>query len=336
MRRYSTIPLIITLLALASCSGQPAPSDTPDQSAEMLPTSIEATAIVVPETWAVVSFSTGGRITDLPFSAGDEVSRGRALARLDDEDARQAADIAKVKISEAEVNVRVAEHELDRVTTWTPNKNQVAAAEAAVANAEAAVAQAQSQYDRVAWVPHVSGMPQSLQLEQATNSFNQAKANLDYLYSNRPDVKRAADQLDLANLSLQEARLNLEVARAALDKMVVTAPFDGTINRVFVHEDEFVAPGTPIMIIGDLSTLRIETTDLNENDVVNIAIGDKVTVTFEALPGVEVEGTVTEIGTRAEEGVGVNFTITVEVDEMPEAIRWGMTAYVSFPSKDGE
>jgi multidrug resistance efflux pump len=333
MRRYSYFPLAITLLALVSCTGQTTPSGESTESAETSPTTIEATGIVVPETWAVVSFSTGGRIVDLPLSAGDKVERGSTLARLDDEDVRRAADIARVKASEAEVNVSVAQHELDRVVTWSPNKNQVAAAESAVANAEAAVSQAQSNYDRVAWEPHVSGMPQSLQLQQATNSYNQAKSNLDYLYSNRPDVKRAADQLDLSKLSLQEAQLNLQAAQAALDKMVVNAPFDGTINRVYVHEEEVVGAGTPIMIIGDLSTLRIETTDLNENDVVSIAIGDKVMVTFEALPGVEIEGTVTEMGTRAEEGVGVNFTVTVEVDEMPEVIRWGMTAYVSFPSK---
>lgn len=333
MRRYSTMILIVMLLAMASCNGQPTSSSTPTEAVQAPPPSIEATGVVVPEKWAVVSFLAGGRLVDLPVGAGEKVSRGRTLARLDGEDARRAEDIAKIKISEAEVNVRVAQHELDKVVTWSPNKSQVAAAEAAVANAEAGLDQAQYQYDRVAWVPHVSGMPQSLQLEQATNSFNQAQSNLDYIYSNRPDVKRAADQFDLASLTLQEAQLNLEAARAALDKMVVTAPFNGTINRVFVHENEFVAPGTPILIIGDLSTLRVQTTDLNENDVVNIAIGDKVVVTFEALPGVEIEGTVTEIGTRAEEGVGVNFTVTVEVDEMPEGVRWGMTAYVSFPSK---
>jgi multidrug resistance efflux pump len=288
---------------------------------------------VVPEKWAVVSFSTGGRIVSLPVKAGDKVSDGSTLAQLDGEDANRAAEIAQVKVSQASVSLGVAQHQLDKDLGWSPNKNQLAAAEAAVANAEAAVEQAQANYDRVAWVPHVSGMPQSLQLEQATNSYNQATANLNYIYSNSPDTRRATDQVELANLSLQEAKLNLEAAQATLDKMVITAPFDGTINRILIHEEEVVAPGAPIMIMGDLSTLHIETTDLNENDVVNIVIGDKVTVTFEALPGVEVEGMVTEIGTRSEEGVGVNFTITVEVDEMPDAIRWGMTAYVSFPSK---
>lgn len=335
MRRYGNFSPVMMLLALilVGCNGQETPSDAPTQSPETTSSAIEATAIVVPEKWALISFSVGGRVAVLPVSAGDKVPRKSTLARLDSEDANRAAEIAKVKVTQAEVNLSVAQHQLDKDLTWSPNKNQVAAAEAAVANAEAAVGQAQSEYDRVAWVPHVSGMPQSLQLEQATNSYNQAQANLNYLYSNSPDVKRSADQVDLAELSLQEARLSLDTAQASLDKMVLTAPFAGTVNRVLVREDEVVAAGTPIMIIGDLSTLHIETTDLNENDVVNIAIGDTVTVTFEALPGVEVEGTVTEIGTRSEEGVGVNFTVTIEVAEMPEAIRWGMTAYVSFPPK---
>lgn len=332
MQRYGYFVLMIMLLALVGCSGQATPEGTPTESVAMSSSTIEATGIVVPKKWVTISFTMGGRIVALPFSAGDNVINGQALARLDGEDANRALNIAQVKVSQAEVNVAVAQHELDRVMTWSPNKSQVAAAEAAVANAEAALNQAQSEYDRVAWVPHVSGLPQSLQLEQATNSYNQAKANLNYVYSNRPDIKRAADQLDLADLSLKEANLNMRAAQAVLDKLVVSTPFDGTINRVFVHEDEVVGAGTPLMIIGDLSALHIETTDLNENDVVNISIGDKVKVTFEALPGVEVEGTVTKIGTRSEEGVGVNYTVTVDVDNMPEAIRWGMTAYVSFPS----
>lgn len=335
MRRYGyfLLPTVLLALMLVGCGGQTTPSGTPTETAETSSSSIEATAVVVPETWTMISFSVGGRIVSLPVKAGDKVSRDSLLAGLDSEDVARAADIAKVKVSEAEVSLSVAQHQLDKDVSWSPNKNQLAAAQAAVANAQASVSQAQANYDRVAWVPHVSGMPQSLQLEQATNGYNQAKANLDYLYSNRPDVKRSADQVDLATLSLQEAKLNQDAAQAALDKMTLTAPFDGTINRVLVHENEVVAPGTPIIMMGDLSSLHIETTDLNENDVVNIAIGDKVTVTFEALPGVKVDGTVTKIGTRSEEGVGVNYTVTVEVDKMPETIRWGMTAYVSFPSK---
>ncbi|MBN1313381.1 MAG: efflux RND transporter periplasmic adaptor subunit [Anaerolineae bacterium] len=323
----------LTALMLISCGGQISSSDVTTEPVNIPSLSIEATGIVVPETWTTISFSTGGRIVEVTVSDGEKVLRNLALARLDNQDAKRAVDLAQVQVSEAEVNVRLAENELERVVTWSPDANRVAAAEASLANAEAALEQAQSNYDKVAWLPGASASPQSLQLEQTTNSYDVAKSNLDYLYSNRPDVKKAADHLELSNLTLKEAQLNLEIAQAAFEKTVLQAPFTGTIGEVFVREDQVITAGTPIMTIADLSTLCIETTDLNENDVINIEIGDKVAVTFEALPNVEVEGTVTEIGVKAEEGVGVNYTVTVDLSEMPEAIRWGMTAYVNFSIK---
>ena len=335
MQNYRRFLLVgsLLVLALAGCTGQPASPDTTAEPVDTSPPSIEATGIVVPETWTTISFSSGGTVTNLPISSGDKVFANRILAHLDDEDATRAVTLAQIKVSQAEVNVKLAEDELNKVVTWSPDKNRVAAAEASLGNAEAALEQAQSNYDKVAWTPSVSASPQSLQLEQATNSYDVAKSNLDYLYSNRPDTKKAADQLELTKLTLQESQLNLQIAQAALDKMILKAPFAGIIGQVFVREKQVVSPGTPIMTIADLSTLRIETTDLNENDVVNIDVGDKVTVTFEALPSVETKGTVTEIGVKAEEGVGVNYTVTIELSDMPKAIRWGMTAYVTFPTK---
>jgi multidrug efflux pump subunit AcrA (membrane-fusion protein) len=74
--------------------------------------------------------------------------------------------------------------------------------------------------------------------------------------------------------------------------------------------------------------LRVETTDLNEIDVAGIAEGASVNISFDALPGEEVPGTVTRIAPKASEGSGVNFTVIIEMDEIPEGIRWGMTAFV--------
>ncbi|MBN1430794.1 MAG: efflux RND transporter periplasmic adaptor subunit [Anaerolineae bacterium] len=331
--RHSLWGIGVLALMLIGCAGQQASPGATAESAYRSPSSIEATGIVVPEKWTTISSSVGGTVIEVPVSDGDQILRNRILVYLDDDDARRAVDLAQIQVSEAEVSVRLAENELNRVVTWSPNKNQVAAAEASVNNAEAALEQAQSNFDKVAWVPGASASPQSLQLEQATNSYDVAKSNLDYLYSNRPDVKKAADQLELTELTLKEAELNQEIAEANLDKMIVRSPFEGTIGQVLIREKQVITPGMPIMTIADLATLRVETTDLNENDVVNVAVGDVVTVTFEALPGVEVEGTVIKIGVKAEEGVGVNYTVTVELSKIPEAIRWGMTAYVNFPLK---
>ncbi|MBN1313718.1 MAG: efflux RND transporter periplasmic adaptor subunit [Anaerolineae bacterium] len=335
MRYYKSLLLIIGLLALtlAGCSGAATPTATEEPMAA-IPQSIKATGIVVPETWAKVSFSSTGKLVELPVDVGDEVRQGSALARLEDIDLAQSVKVAELQVAEAQVNLDIAQKELDKVVKWAPNSHSVASAEAALANAEASAEAAQAAYDEVAWLPGVSASPQSLQLEQATNNVNVAQSNLDYLYSNRPDTKRAADNLELANLAMQKAELNKEIAEEALKKAALRAPFGGTVNEMYVHEGEVVSAGTPVMLIADLSTLHVETTDLNENDVVNVSVGDTVLVTFEALPDLELEGTVTEIALKSTEGIGVNYTISIELDDIPADIRWGMTAYVEIPLEE--
>jgi multidrug resistance efflux pump len=74
--------------------------------------------------------------------------------------------------------------------------------------------------------------------------------------------------------------------------------------------------------------MLVETTDLNEIDVARVKVGDKAIVTFDALPDVVVSGVVTRIAPKASEGSGVNYTVTVELDQIPIESRWGMTAFV--------
>jgi hypothetical protein len=84
----------------------------------------------------------------------------------------------------------------------------------------------------------------------------------------------------------------------------------------------------PVIVIGNLSELQVETTDLNEIDVARISMGAAATITFDALPDVVVEGTVARIATRATAGTGVNYTVVIALDEIPEGLLWDMTAFV--------
>jgi multidrug efflux pump subunit AcrA (membrane-fusion protein) len=67
---------------------------------------------------------------------------------------------------------------------------------------------------------------------------------------------------------------------------------------------------------------------LNEIDVARIKVGDTALVTFDALPGVSLTGKVSRIAPKAAEGAGVNYTVWVDLAEIPENLRWGMTAFV--------
>lgn len=138
----------------------------------------------------------------------------------------------------------------------------------------------------------------------------------------------AQDELELAQARLSNAEAQLATAEAALEHMEIRAPFAGTISDLFIRIGEWVSPGMPIVVLADLELLQVETTDLNELDVARIEVGDPATVTFDALPEVEVQGTVTRIAPKADEGSGVNYTVVIELSELPETLRWSMTAFV--------
>ncbi len=130
-----------------------------------------------------------------------------------------------------------------------------------------------------------------------------------------------------ANVALAEAAL--EAARARLAPHDVSAPFDGTVGAVHVRTGEFVAAGQPLVTLGDLTTLRVETADLDEVDVARVEVGQPATVAFDALPEMVFTGRVVQVAPMASSGGGgVNYTVVIELDQIAPIIRWGMTAFV--------
>ena len=89
-----------------------------------------------------------------------------------------------------------------------------------------------------------------------------------------------------------------------------------------------------MLVTADLADLQVETTDLNEIDAARVKVGNPVVVTFDALPGVEVKGTVKSIAPKASEGSGVNYTAIVVLEELPTLLRWGMTAFLDIEVGD--
>jgi HlyD family secretion protein len=135
------------------------------------------------------------------------------------------------------------------------------------------------------------------------------------------------DALALAQARLKNADAQVEGAKAALDDLSLVAPFAGTVSSVDVRPDEWVSPGVPVVVIGDLAGLRVETTDLNEIDVASVDIDAPVSVTFDALADTVVNGRVLSISPKSGEGSGVNYTVVITLDEIPAKLRWGMTAF---------
>jgi len=190
--------------------------------------------------------------------------------------------------------------------------------------ADEALAATQVQVDALKAGPYYQVRVANAGVSAAEAQQNVAQAQLDLLQAGA-----TAEEIAVSQAAVAQAEAALETARVALERCQVHAPFAGTVGAVNVRAGELVAPGQPLITLGDLTTLRVETTDLGEIDVARVAVGQQATSTFDALPERVFAGRVTRISPMAEPGAGgVNYTVVVVLDEADPVIRWGMTAFV--------
>lgn len=166
---------------------------------------------------------------------------------------------------------------------------------------------------------------------RAEAAVDRAQIQVDQLPDDASPAQResAAAELRLAEADLLVARSALAEAEIELAQTELRAPFAGTVAWIGVAVGEQAVADQPVVSIGDLSEWFIQTTDLSELDVVRVAVGDRAEITFEALPGVTVGGTVDRIQVRgdAEQG-GVRFDVFVRPDVHRPELRWNMSARV--------
>ena len=101
-----------------------------------------------------------------------------------------------------------------------------------------------------------------------------------------------------------------------------------------VKAGEFVAAGAPVLRLADTANWQVETTDLTELNIVNTLEGDAVSVTFDAIPGLELAGKVARIKGYGENKQGdIVYTLVIALDRQDARLRWNMTAKVSIEPK---
>ncbi|MBN1452468.1 MAG: efflux RND transporter periplasmic adaptor subunit [Anaerolineales bacterium] len=139
-------------------------------------------------------------------------------------------------------------------------------------------------------------------------------------------VSPPAEKILAADSRVEQSRFALEVAKASLAQGTLLAPFDGTIVEVNISPGEYVQPAQVVIVLVNLENLQIETTDLSELDVAAVKIGQPATVYVEAL-NEEFPGQVTAISPVSNTiGGDVVFKVTIQLDEQPKALLWGMSA----------
>lgn len=223
--------------------------------------------------------------------------RLKKMAELDDDDPAKAS--VKAQLEQARIDLQNLQDLLDYYKD-TPDANDIAITEANLSVAKANLEQAQRDYDRVKDGPS----QESLAALQA-----------------------AADQAQAA----------VDQAQWAYDQLVLKAPYDGTFVRCDLTVGQFITVGQQAALVADFSSWRIETDDLDENDVTRIDISQPVTITADALAGVTFTGTVDSISEYYTDDNGdVLYTVKIKLDDPNQQLRWGMTMEVEFVPLPGQ
>ncbi len=302
-------------------------------------------------------------------SAQAQLARVRAGARPQEIAAAEAAaQRAEAGVIAAQAAVERAQAELQRLKAGA-REEEIRAARGQLEQAAAAVRQAQAAYDLIAGEPNVAARPEALALERATQAYEIAQAQYDQIVRGaRPeeiaiaeaqvkaaqaelaaaqaaaaeayaqvDLLRAgarAEDVAVAEAAVAQAQAAVEQAQVAWERARLIAPYDGTVGAVWVRVGETVTPGQPALAIGDLSALRIEITDLRETDVARVEQGQRVEVTFDALPNQTFQGVIARISPMAREEKGSsNYTAIVTLEKVDPRLRWGMTAFVNIEAR---
>jgi len=240
-----------------------------------------------------------------------------------------------------------------------PSGSSVAQAEANLRNAEAKLQQAQASYDTVSWRSDIGRLPQSLELEQATNSYDVALAAYDaaiegpsadqiQLASADSQLAQAEAQLaallegssatrvSIAEAQVEQARISLEEARENLAKASLLAPFDGVVTAVHVAEGELAA-GLAAELV-DTKSLEV-VLNVDEVDIGELAVGQPAIITLETWPGEEIQGEVVSIAPKSSEGMGaiVSYEVRLSLGDTELPVLIGMTANADLitSAKDG-
>ncbi len=300
-----------------------APKPTPTEIVALsdLDTIVSASGTLLPAKRANLAFKTVGQVTQVAVKQGDRVKKGDVLVKLETTD-------LDANVAAAQAGVDAAKAALTKIRAGA-TKEDVEIVKANLDRAASALKDAQAAYDRVAGDPWVGMLPQARQLEAATQDYRTALARYNQVLKGA-----TAEDIKVTETNVSAAEARLAQAKSALAATTLTAPFDGTLVTVNVREGEFVAMGVPLIVIGDLTTLQLETDDLSETNIARVGIGQPVKVTFEAMPGRIFNGKVTQIApiATAKSG-GTNFAVTVVLDGLVPELRWGMTGHVEINTK---
>lgn len=335
-------------------------------SRQTLSESISATGTVESAKSKTISANVNGlEIQSVKVKAGDKVTKGQTILTFDQSDLKENLTDAEENLSEVKSqnaqNISSAQTALsDARSNYAYEKakadKNVKQTKAAVSDSKKMIASLKKQIEKAGTQEKVA-LQESLtkaqeSLKQAQESYENAKASRESSNrQNQSQITQAKSSLEntksTAEKNLKEAKKQKEQAKEALSDAKVTAPMDGVVTVLNVEEGDTYTGGA-LMQIDDISSFTVTTT-VDEYDISNVEVGQKVVILTEATDEQEINGEITFVApstsssnmenassgmenSSSTEGYEVKINITDVVDNL----RMGLTAKCSIILKQAE
>jgi HlyD family secretion protein len=174
-------------------------------------------------------------------------------------------------------------------------------------------------------------------LQKARITFDQIKSLYDKNLESSYNLENARADLQIYTSGVDQAKASLQEAQDRLAKTEIYSPMDGTITVLNKELGEMVSEAMfredVIMVVADLSQMEAQV-EVDENDIVDVEIGDPVKIEIDAFPDTTFRGEVAEISHSATtRGYGTqeevtNFIVNVAVLDDIQRLRPGMSSTV--------
>jgi len=230
---------------------------------------------------------------------GDVVRRHTILARVRESDYRERVGQAKAQIDEAQASEELAK--------------------AQIAEAQASLEQAKLDFERA------TNLFASQSLTKP--DFDASKARFETIQARFAGAKA---QLGQVHAKEKEARAQLATVEIALQDCALAAPIDGVILKRNIEVGTLVGTGTPAFILADTSMIKVV---FGVPDVIlqNLKLGSSLTISTEAIRGVQFQGRISRISPSADPKSRV-FDIEIHVPNPRQQLKVGMIAALELPT----
>jgi HlyD family secretion protein len=282
---------------------------------------VTASGEVRPIRYIKLTSEVPGRIEEIYVNAGDQVTQGKPLVRVDptqlqsSQEAQWAAaqqainDIqsARSAVATAQQGLIVAE------SSVASARQQLVALQTSVDRAQVDLNTAQRELKRNSDLIE-AGVASRSEYDAARDRFDQAKIALQTaranLESQRIAVKEATERANQQKLSVQEAKTGIRSSEMRANqqqallrgqssqrsKATQLSPLNGVVADIPTRVGEYAVAGlstTPLMTIADMSTINVEV-NVDETEISNVEVGQQAKVKVDALGDKEITAVVTQ------------------------------------------